>query len=295
MSQYPKLQQRMADGLDGYLAAIRKFPMLEAEKERRLARLWRDRGDTAALDKLATSHLRLVAKLARGFRGYGLPAADLIAAGNLGLMRACRRFDPERGFRLATYAGWWIRAEIQEYVLDSRSLVRIGRNAAQKKLFFNLRRLKSRLKLIDEGDLPVAAVQWIAADLSVPMGEVVEMNRRLAGVDLSLNLPQAANRQDEWQDSLVDEQANQETLLGELEEMRQRRRLVGSALSLLNDRERHIIYERRLRDRPATLDSLSAHYGISRERIRQIEARAFAKIRDRVLAAAPVAASLSAA
>jgi RNA polymerase sigma-32 factor len=271
------------EGLDGYLGAIQKFPMLDADEEHRLSLRWHEKRDTAALDRLVTSHLRLVAKMARSFMGYGLPIADVIAAGNLGLMRAAQRFDPSKGFRLATYATWWIRAEMQEYVLDSWSLVRIGRNAAQKKLFFNLRRLKAELKAIDDGELSANDVGRIARALEVPEEDVVEMNGRLSGGDLSLNVPQAMERDDEWQDNLADERTDQETSLSDSEEMSQRRTLVHAALSSLNERERHILFERRLRDRPATLDALSAHYGISRERIRQIEARAFAKLRAQVL------------
>jgi RNA polymerase sigma-32 factor len=279
------------EGLDAYLGAIRKFPMLGAQEEHRLSRRWRDAGDTAALDRLVTSHLRLVAKMARGFIGYGLPVADVIAAGNLGLMRAAQRFDPARGFRLATYATWWIRAEMQEYVLDSWSLVRIGRNAAQKKLFFNLRRLKAELRAIDEGELSPHDVGRIACALEVPEADVVEMNGRLAAGDLSLNRPQAAERDDDWQDNVADERIDQETALGDDEEMSRRRALVNVALAALNERERHILFERRLRDRPATLDALSARYGVSRERIRQIEARAFAKLQAQV--ASPAAGSMA--
>lgn len=274
------------EGLNGYLRAIQGFPMLTAEDERQLAQRWRAAGDTTALDKLVTSHLRLVAKMSRRFAGYGLPVADLVAAGNLGLMRAVRRFDPERGFRLATYATWWIRAEIQEYVLDSWSLVRIGRNSAQKKLFFSLRRLKAEMKAIDDGVLTPAQVTRIAAALDVPEHEVVDMDGRLSGRDASLNVPQAEDGEIEWQDNLADGRPDQEMKLADEEQSAQRQVLVSAALSKLNERERCIIVERRLRDDPVTLDVLSARYGVSRERIRQIENRAFAKIRAYALAPA---------
>ncbi len=266
------------EGLDDYLATIQKFPMLEATDEHQLATAWRSNGDTRSLDKIVTSHLRLVGKIARGFLGYGLPIGELIAAGNVGLVRAAQRFDAEKGFRFATYATWWIRAEIQEYVLGAWSLVRIGRNAAQKKLFFNLRRLKAQLRSVDGGALTPADVRRIAKTLEVAEREVVEMNGRLAGNDLSLNVVSGDENSDEWQDAVLDDRADPETAVGEAEELSYRRDLMRKALEHLNDRERHIIYHRKLRDDPVTLDSIACHFGISRERVRQIEARAYAKI-----------------
>jgi len=265
--------------LSRYLQEIRKFPMLEKEQEYTLAKRWREDGDVDAAHQLVTSHLRLVAKIAMGYRGYGLPIGELISEGNVGMMQAVKRFDPERGFRLATYAMWWIRASIQEYILHSWSLVKMGTTAAQKKLFFNLRKIKGQMKAIEEGDLAPEKVQQIAERLDVSEEEVVNMNRRLAAPDNSLNAPlRADSHGGEWQDWLVDESQSQEILLGEHEEYQQRHKLLMHAMKGLNERERHILNERRLKDEPTTLEELSQHYGISRERVRQIEVRAFEKL-----------------
>ncbi len=261
-----------------YLQEIRKFPMLSAEEETALARRWRDHGDVEAAHRLVTSHLRLVAKIAMGYRGYGLPIGELISEGNVGMMQAVKRFDPDRGFRLATYAMWWIRAAIQEYILHSWSLVKMGTTAAQKKLFFNLRRLKGQMQAIEDGDLKPEQVAKIARALDVPEQDVVQMNRRLAAPDHSLNAPLRADSEGEWQDWLVDETGTQEETLAEAEDMGQRRALLDQALATLNERERHIFIERRLKDEPTTLEDLSQQYGISRERVRQIEVRAFEKV-----------------
>jgi RNA polymerase sigma-32 factor len=264
--------------LTRYLQEIRKFPMLSPEEETALARRWRDEGDLEAAHKLVTSHLRLVAKIAMGYRGYGLPVGELISEGNVGMMQAVKRFDPDRGFRLATYAMWWIRAAIQEYILHSWSLVKMGTTAAQKKLFFNLRRLKGQMQAIEDGDLKPEQVAKIARALDVPEQDVVSMNRRLAAPDHSLNAPVRAESEGEWQDWLVDETESQEETLAEAEDMGQRKALLAKALATLNERERHIFIERRLKDEPTTLERLSQHYGISRERVRQIEVRAFEKV-----------------
>jgi RNA polymerase sigma-32 factor len=264
--------------LSRYLRDIHKFPMLSHEEEMTLARRWRDAEDTDAVHQLVTSHLRLVAKIAMGYRGYGLPVGELISEGNIGLLSAAKRFDPDRGFRLATYAMWWIRAAIQEYVLHSWSLVKMGTTTAQKKLFFNLRWMKGRMQAIEEGDLQPEQVATISRMLGVPEADVVSMNRRLAAPDHSLNAPVRADSDGEWQDWLVDESETQETVLAEREEYDDRRALLPTALKTLNDRERHILVERRLKDNPTTLDVLSEQYGISRERVRQIEARAFEKL-----------------
>lgn len=265
--------------LSRYLQEIRKFPMLEPEEEYILAKNWREHEDTAAAHKLVTSHLRLVAKIAMGYRGYGLPVAELISEGNVGMMQAVKRFDPERGFRLATYAMWWIRASIQEYILHSWSLVKMGTTAAQKKLFFNLRKLKGQMQAIDDGDLPPEKVKAIAERLDVTEADVISMNRRLASPDHSLNAPLRVDGEGEWQDWLVDDdQVSQESRLAEDEELQKRRALLNNAMETLNDRERHILTERRLRDDPTTLEDLSQEYGISRERVRQIEVRAFEKL-----------------
>ena len=264
--------------LSRYLQEIRKFPMLSAEEELSLSCAWRDRQDTAAAHKLVTSHLRLVAKIAMGYRGYGLPIGELISEGNVGMMQAVKRFDPDRGFRLATYAMWWIRAAIQEYILHSWSLVKMGTTAAQKKLFFNLRRLKGQMQAIDDGDLQPEQVEEIARVLGVPQQDVVNMNRRLAAPDHSLNAPVRADSEGEWQDWLVDDSESQETVLADREEMTGRKALLSSALASLNERERHILIERRLKDNPTTLEDLSQQYNISRERVRQIEVRAFEKL-----------------
>ncbi len=264
--------------LSRYLQEIRKFPMLTPEEELSLSHAWRDREDMDAAHKLVTSHLRLVAKIAMGYRGYGLPVGELISEGNVGMMQAVKRFDPDRGFRLATYAMWWIRAAIQEYILHSWSLVKMGTTAAQKKLFFNLRRLKGQMQAIEDGDLRPEHVAKIATTLGVPEQDVVSMNRRLAAPDHSLNAPVRADSEGEWQDWLVDEGESQETELAEREELTGRKALLGGALSALNDRERHILIERRLKDNPTTLEELSQQYNISRERVRQIEVRAFEKL-----------------
>jgi len=265
-------------GLTRYLSEIRKFPMLAPDEEFMLAKSWRDQHDKGAAHRLVTSHLRLVAKIAMGYRGYGLPIGEVISEGNVGLMQAVKRFEPDKGFRLATYAMWWIRAAIQEYILRSWSLVKIGTTASQKKLFFNLRRIKGQLKALEEGDLKPEQVETIAHKLGVPEQDVVSMNRRLAAPDHSLNAPLRADSEGEWQDWLVDESPDQETELAESEELDQRRSLLTEAMTSLNERERHILTERRLKDEPATLEELSQRYDISRERVRQIEVRAFEKL-----------------
>lgn len=271
-------------GLSQYLREIRKFPMLEPDQEYALAKRFKEDGDVDAAHQLVTSHLRLVAKIAMGFRGYGLPVNELISEGNIGMMQAVKRFDPERGFRLATYAMWWIRASIQEYVLHSWSLVKMGTTAAQKKLFFNLRKIKGELKAIDAGDLTPEQTRQIAERLGVSETEVTNMNRRLSGPDQSLNAPLREDGEGEWQDWLEDSGEDQETELGEAEEKTQRRRLLNNAMASLKDRERHILVERRLSEEPKTLEELSQHYGISRERVRQIEARAFEKLQKAMVA-----------
>ncbi len=264
--------------LSRYLQEIRKFPMLSPDEELSLSYKWRDDSDMEAAHKLVTSHLRLVAKIAMGYRGYGLPVGELISEGNIGMMQAVKRFDPDRGFRLATYAMWWIRAAIQEYILHSWSLVKMGTTAAQKQLFFNLRRLKGQMQAIDDGDLRPEQVASIAKTLAVPEQDVVNMNRRLSAPDHSLNAPLRAESEGEWQDWLVDTSDTQEDVLAEHEEMSGRKTLLENALQTLNARERHILTERRLRDDPSTLEALSAEYKVSRERVRQIEVRAFEKV-----------------
>jgi RNA polymerase sigma-32 factor len=268
--------------LSRYLQEIRKFPMLTPEEELSLARRWREAGDVLAAHRMVTSHLRLVAKIAMGYRGYGLPLGELISEGNLGMMQAVKRFDPDRGFRLATYAMWWIRAAMQEYILHSWSLVKMGTTAAQKKLFFNLRKLKGQMQAIDEGDMAPEHVTKIADKLRVSEEEVVNMNRRLASPDHSLNAPMRKDGEGEWQDWLVDDSEDQETRLADSEELKDRRRLLAGAMKTLSERERHILNERRLKDSPATLENLSRQYGISRERVRQIEVRAFEKLQKSV-------------
>jgi RNA polymerase sigma-32 factor len=268
-----------AGNLSRYLQEIRKFPMLTPEEEQELSRRWRDKEDVEAAHKLVTSHLRLVAKIAMGYRNYGLPVSELISEGNVGMMLAVKRFDPDRGFRLATYAMWWIRAAIQEYVLRSWSLVKMGTTAAQKKLFFNLRRLKGQMAAIDEGDLRPEEVAKIAHMLDVPEQDVISMNRRLAASDRSLNAPVRSDSEGEWQDWLIDDTENQETALAEDDELFGRKALLAGAFKTLNERERHILAERRLKDDPTTLEDLSTQYQISRERVRQIEMRAFEKLR----------------
>ena len=264
--------------LSRYLQEIRKFPMLAPEEELALSKAWRDSEDMDAAHKLVTSHLRLVAKIAMGYRGYGLPVGELISEGNVGMMQAVKRFDPDRGFRLATYAMWWIRAAIQEYILHSWSLVKMGTTAAQKKLFFNLRRLKGQMQAIEDGDLKPEHVAKISRVLQVPEQDVVSMNRRLAAPDHSLNAPVRADSEGEWQDWLVDDAQSQEADLADREELSGRKALLGNALKTLNERERHILIERRLKDNPTTLEELSQQYSISRERVRQIEVRAFEKL-----------------
>lgn len=261
-----------------YLREIRGFPLLDPATEAALARRWRDHGDRQAADRIVASHLRLVVKIAKGYRGYRLPLSDLIAEGNYGLMQAIERFDPDREVRFSTYASWWIRAEIQGHVLRSASLVRMGTTGAQKKLFFNLARLKARYGAFEDGDLSPETVAAIAKDLEVNETEVIEMNRRLAGGEASLNASPGDEFGTEFQDLLADESADQEATLGEAEEMAHRRTMMSEALKKLSDRERHILTERRLREQPPTLEVLSRRYGVSRERIRQIEARAFAKL-----------------
>jgi RNA polymerase sigma-32 factor len=260
--------------------------MLSPDEERELAERWRDQRDSDAAHKLVTSHLRLVARIASAYRGYGLPVGELISEGNVGLMQAVTRFDPDRGFRLSTYAIWWIRASIQEYVLHSWSLVKMGTTAAQKKLFFKLRRLKGQMQAIEDGDLTPEQVARIATLLDVREHEVVSMNRRLLGPDYSLNAKVQSDSEGEWQDWLVDESESQETRLGERQELGLRRDLLEKAMTHLNDRERHILTERRLRENPTTLEDLSQQYGISRERVRQIEVRAFEKLQKAIKAAA---------
>jgi RNA polymerase sigma-32 factor len=274
-------------GLSRYLTEIRKFPMLTKDEEFMLAQRWREHQDPAAAHKLVTSHLRLVAKIAMGYRGYGLPIGEVISEGNVGLMQAVKKFEPDRGFRLATYAMWWIRASIQEYILRSWSLVKMGTTAAQKKLFFNLRKAKSEINALDEGDLHPEQVSQIATKLGVLDSEVISMNRRLAGPDASLNAPLRADSENEWQDWLEDKDAvSQEIQVAENEERSLRMGLLEEAMTELSDRERHILTERRLKDEPTTLETLAAEYGVSRERVRQIEVRAFEKLQKAMRAAA---------
>lgn len=267
-------------GLNRYLAEIKKFPILAPEEEYMLAKRWREHGDTDAAAKLVNSHLRLVAKIAMGYRGYGLPVSELISEGNIGLMQGVKKFEPDRGFRLATYAMWWIRASIQEFILRSWSLVKMGTTAAQKKLFFNLRRMKNQIEAFEEGDLKPADVAKIAKDLGVTEDEVISMNRRMGmGGDTSLNAPlRDTEGEGQWQDFLVDSGPLQDELIAEDQESRVRHDLLMDALETLNDREKHILTERRLTDEPKTLEELSQVYDVSRERIRQIEVRAFEKL-----------------
>ncbi len=269
-------------GLSRYLDEIRRFPMLEPQEEYMLAKRYKEHEDPEAAEKLVTSHLRLVAKIAMGYRGYGLPIAEVISEGNVGLMQAVKRFEPDKGFRLATYAMWWIKAAIQEYILRSWSLVKMGTTANQKRLFFNLRRLKGRIQALDEGDLRPDQVQEIATKLGVTEEDVVSMNRRLAG-DASLNAPiRAESESGEWQDWLVDDSDSQETVLANQEELDQRRQLLSEAMDVLNERERRIFEARRLAEEPMTLEDLSTEFGVSRERVRQIEVRAFEKVQKAV-------------
>ncbi len=267
-------------GLSSYLAEIRRFPMLEKDEEFMLGKAWREHGDAKSAEKLVTSHLRLVAKIAMGYRGYGLPVGEVISEGNVGLMQAVKKFDPDKGFRLATYAMWWIRASIQEYILRSWSLVKMGTTAAQKKLFFNLRRMKSQMQALDEGDLKPDQVEEIATKLGVTNDDVVSMNGRLSGPDASLNAPLKGTEGDgQWQDWLSDDDAeSQEDELAENDEFDTRMQLLQASMGDLNEREQHILQERRLSENPKTLEELAEHYGVSRERIRQIEVRAFEKL-----------------
>jgi RNA polymerase sigma-32 factor len=289
MATAPSLPSISSEGsLARYLQEIRRFPMLQADEEYMLAKRWREHNDPEAAHRLVTSHLRLVAKIAMGYRGYGLPLSELISEGNVGMMQAVKRFDPDRGFRLATYAMWWIRASMQEYILHSWSLVKIGTTAAQKKLFFNLRRLKGQIQAIEEGDLTPEHVAKIAKELDVPESDVVSMNRRLMAPDNSLNAPLRADGdgEGEWQDWLVDDEESQEAKLGDRQELGLRRDLLKTAMSHLTDRERDILAERRLKEVPTTLEDLSAKYNISRERVRQIEVRAFEKLQKAIKAGA---------
>ncbi len=272
-------------GLSRYLSEIRKFPLLSPEDEYMFAKRWQQHEDPEAARRLVTSHLRLVAKIAMGYRGYGLPVSEIVSEGNVGLMQAVKRFDPDKGFRLATYAMWWIRAAIQEYVLRSWSMVKMGTTAAQKKLFFNLRKAKSNIGAIEEGDLTPAHTAKLADQLGVTETEVTEMNRRLSGPDSSLNAPLRSESESEWQDWLADDTIDQETRLAEREEMGDRHALLQDAMRDLTDREREIITARRLQDEPATLEDLSQKYGVSRERVRQIEVRAFEKLQRGMQAA----------
>ncbi len=279
-------------GLQRYLQDIRQFPMLQPEEEFMLAKSWREHGDRKAAHRLVTSHLRLVAKIAMGYRGYGLPIGEVISEGNVGLMQAVKRFEPDKGFRLATYAMWWIKASIQEFILRSWSLVKMGTTASQKKLFFNLRKVKGQIEALEEGDLRPDHVKEISRRLGVPEADVVSMNRRLAG-DASLNAPVRADAEGEWQDWLVDEGESQEAVLVRTEESALRRDLLTDSMKKLNDRERRVFEARRLREQPITLEELSQEFGVSRERIRQIEVRAFDKVQKAVKAAALKAATVS--
>jgi RNA polymerase sigma-32 factor len=274
-------------GLSRYLSEIRKFPMLQKDQEFMLAKRWQEHQDPDAAHQLVTSHLRLVAKIAMGYRGYGLPIGEVISEGNVGLMQAVKKFDPDKGFRLATYAMWWIRASIQEYILRSWSLVKMGTTAAQKKLFFNLRKAKSEISALEEGDLHPEHVRQIATKLGVLDEEVISMNRRLSGGDASLNAPLRADGESEWQDWLVDDTTpSQEHVVAENEERSIRMSLLEEAMAELTDRERHILTERRLKDDPTTLEELASEYGVSRERVRQIEVRAFEKLQKAMRTAA---------
>jgi RNA polymerase sigma-32 factor len=272
-------------GLSAYLTQIKKFPMLEAEEEYMLAKNWKTNGNIKAAEKLVTSHLRLVAKIAMGYKGYGLPVNEMISEGNVGLMQAVKKFEPEKGFRLATYAMWWIRASIQEYILRSWSLVKIGTTTAQKKLFFNLKKIKNKIAPTSEGDMRDEHVAEIANKLDVSEHEVVSMNRRLSGKEFSLNAPVGEDG-DEWQDWLVDKELDHDLKFAHQEEMQNRKGLLNSSIKILNDREREILYSRRLNDEPTTLEDLSKKYKISRERVRQIENRAFEKLQKHMLNAA---------
>jgi RNA polymerase sigma-32 factor len=274
-------------GLSRYLTEIRKFPMLAKDEEFMLAQRWKEHQDSEAAHKMVTSHLRLVAKIAMGYRGYGLPIGEVISEGNVGLMQAVKKFEPDKGFRLATYAMWWIRASIKEYILRSWSLVKMGTTAAQKKLFFNLRKAKSQIAAFQDGDLHPDQVSYIATKLGVLDSEVISMNRRLGGPDASLNAPLRADGESEWQDWLADDnQVSQETVVAENQEKSMRMSLLEEAMVELTDRERHILTERRLKDDPTTLEDLATQYGVSRERVRQIEVRAFEKLQKSMREAA---------
>jgi RNA polymerase sigma-32 factor len=274
-------------GLSRYLTEIRKFPMLARDEEFMLAKRWKEHEDPEAAHRMVTSHLRLVAKIAMGYRGYGLPIGEVISEGNVGLMQAVKKFEPDKGFRLATYAMWWIRASIQEYILRSWSLVKMGTTAAQKKLFFNLRKAKSQISAFEEGDMHPDQVRTIATKLGVLDEEVISMNRRLSGPDASLNAPLRSDSESEWQDWLADDNAvSQETQVAENEERTIRMSLLEEAMTELTDRERHILTERRLKDNPTTLEELASQYGVSRERVRQIEVRAFEKLQKSMQSAA---------
>ena len=270
-------------GLSVYLSQIKKFPMLDAEEEYMLAKNWKERGNLQAAHKLVTSHLRLVAKIAMGYRGYGLPVNELISEGNLGLMQAVKKFDPDKGFRLATYAMWWIKAAIQEYVLRSWSLVKMGTTTAQKKLFFNLRKIKNQIAPNQEGDLRDEQVSEISKRLDVDTDEVINMNRRMMGQEKSLNDPIKSGETDEWQDWLVDERLDQELAVSQKQEYDDKKELLSSAMNILNEREKEIITARRLKENPITLEELSKKYKISRERIRQIETKAFEKLQKSMI------------
>jgi RNA polymerase sigma-32 factor len=282
-SQISNLPIPSIGGLSIYLAQIKKFPMLDAEEEYMLAKNWRENGNLKAAHKLVTSHLRLVAKIAMGYRGYGLPVNELISEGNLGLMQAVKKFDPDKGFRLATYAMWWIKAAIQEYVLRSWSLVKMGTTTAQKKLFFNLRKLKNQIATGQDGDLKDEQVKEISKRLDVESYEVVNMNRRMMGQEKSLNAPIKSGETDEWQDWLVDDSLDQELIVSQKQEYDDKRELLDSAMLTLNDREKEIIMARRLSEQPETLEELSKKYKISRERIRQIETKAFEKLQKSMI------------
>jgi RNA polymerase sigma-32 factor len=280
---FPPIIMAPENSLARYMQEIRKFPMLEPGEEFTLSRQYLEHGDMQAANRLITSHLRLVAKVAMGYRGYGLPIGELISEGNVGMVQAVKRYDPDRGFRLATYAMWWIKASIQEYILHSWSMVKIGTTASQKKLFFSLRRLKGQLQSVEEGDLLPETVTAIAEKLEVPETDVISMNNRLFNLDHSLNTPISVDGGGEWQDWLEDDSANQEEVLAESQEFKLRHNLLDQALATLKDRERAILVERRLTDKPATLEMLSQRYGISRERVRQIESRAFEKLQKSML------------
>jgi RNA polymerase sigma-32 factor len=282
-SEITNLPSPYVGGLSLYLAQIKKFPMLDAEEEYMLAKSWKERGNLKAAHKLVTSHLRLVAKIAMGYRGYGLPVNELISEGNIGLMQAVKKFDPERGFRLATYAMWWIKAAIQEYVLKSWSLVKMGTTTAQKKLFFNLKKLKNQIAPNQEGDLRDEQVNEISKRLDVESYEVVNMNRRLMGHEKSLNDPIKAGETDEWQDWLVDDHLDQELTMSQKQEFDDKKELLNEAMNILNDREKEILEARRLAENPKTLEELSQKYKVSRERIRQIETKAFEKLQKNMI------------